>query len=66
MELRAARFNARLTQLDLKLLTGIHPSRISVLERGYALPRADERQRLAKALQVEEEALEFSMRSMEA
>jgi len=52
MNLVEARFKKRLTQLDLRLKTGIHQSRISMIENGYVSPREDEKIRLAKALKL--------------
>ena len=52
MELREARFKKGFTQLDLYIKTGIHQSKISNFERGYLIPRNDEKKRIAKALGV--------------
>ncbi|MGA2938699.1 MAG: helix-turn-helix transcriptional regulator [Syntrophobacteraceae bacterium] len=57
MTLLEARFQRRLTQLDLRLKTGIHQSRISMIENGYVAPRDDERHRLAKALGLRPEQI---------
>ena len=50
MDLREARFKKKLTQFDLCIKTGIQQSKISHFERGYMVPRDDEKKRIAKAL----------------
>ena len=50
MHLKEARFNRGMTQFDLRLLTGIHQSRISCIERGYVEARKDEKQKIEDAL----------------
>ena len=50
MHLKKARFIRGKTQFELRLLTGIHQSRISVIEKGYVVPRDDEKERLEAAL----------------
>jgi len=59
MNLREARFKARLTQFDLRIRTGIHQSKISYIERGYITPRPDEKKALATALGIDEREIEF-------
>ena len=46
-EIRAVR---RITQFQLRLSTGVHQSKISMIENGLVTPREDEKKRLAKAL----------------
>jgi transcriptional regulator with XRE-family HTH domain len=55
--LREARVLKRITQFQLRLSTGIHQSKISMIENGFIEPRSDERQRLAKALGVKQEEI---------
>jgi len=50
MDLKEARFKRRMTQFDLRILTGIHQSRISNIERGYIIPRDDEKHKIEDAL----------------
>ena len=50
MDLKEARFKTGKSQFDLRLLTGIHQSRISCIERGYVEPREDEKQKIEDAL----------------
>lgn len=48
--LREVRVVKRITQFQLRLSTGIHQSKISMIENGFIEPNEDEKQRLAKAL----------------
>ena len=57
MTLREARFFKGLSQWDISLKTGIPQSKISLFERGYLLPREDEREKLAEVLSCEESDL---------
>ena len=59
MKLREARFKKGLTQWDLRLRTGIHQTKISLIERGYVVPRDDEKLKLANALHCRESDLTF-------
>jgi len=59
MDLREARFNKKVTQFDLRIKTGIHQSKISNIERGYIIPREDEKKALAKALGLRETDLKW-------
>lgn len=59
MNLREARFKKKLTQFDLRIKTGISQTKISHFERGYLLPRDDEKIRLAKALELRAEDLDL-------
>jgi transcriptional regulator with XRE-family HTH domain len=54
---REARFHKRMSQMLLFRKTGIWPSRISYIENGYMEPNDKEKQKLAKALEVEIEEL---------
>jgi transcriptional regulator with XRE-family HTH domain len=58
MNLREARFKKKLTQFDLRLKTGISQTKISHFERGYLVPREDEKIRIVEALGVSD--LDFS------
>jgi len=59
MDLRTARFFKNKTQSDLTLKTGIHQSKISLIERGYMEPSKDEIKRLAKALGIKAKELSW-------
>ena len=50
MNLKEARFKKSMAQFDLRIITGIHQSRISYIERGYINPRDDEKQKIEEAL----------------
>lgn len=54
---REIRVVKRITQFQLRLNTGIHQSKISMIENGLVEPREDEKQRLTKALHVKSEEL---------
>ena len=50
--LRIIRAERRVTQFQLRLQTGISPTKISLFENGMVEPRPDEIRKLAKALNV--------------
>jgi transcriptional regulator with XRE-family HTH domain len=56
-KLRELRSIKRITQFQLRLSTGIHQSKISMIENGLVAPREDEKQQLAKALHVRPEEI---------
>jgi transcriptional regulator with XRE-family HTH domain len=56
-KLREVRVVKRISQFRLGLDTGIHQSKISLIENGLVEPREDERKRLAKALKVKVEEI---------
>ncbi|MGD1154034.1 MAG: helix-turn-helix transcriptional regulator [Syntrophales bacterium] len=58
--LREARFFKRMNQYQLAISAGMHQSRISLIEKGYARPRPDEKKRLAQALGAKPEDLFLS------
>lgn len=51
--LREKRFFSELSIYDLSQKTGIDPAKISLIERGYRVPRDDEKGAIAKALDCE-------------
>jgi len=51
-KLREVRVVKRITQFQLRVATGVHQSKISLIENGLIEPREDEKKRLAKALGV--------------
>jgi len=59
MNLTEVRFHKKMTQWDLKIRTGINQTKISLIERGYVLPRDEEKQRLAKALGVKVDQIDW-------
>jgi transcriptional regulator with XRE-family HTH domain len=48
--LRKKRFFDELSIYDLSQKTDIDPAKISLIERGYKIPREDEKMKIAKAL----------------
>ena len=52
MDLSTARMIKRMTQWDMRKVTGIHQSKISLIERGYVIPSEKERAAIAEALGV--------------
>lgn len=56
-KLRELRVIKRITQFQLRLSTGIHQSKISMIENGLIEPREDEKKRLSKALGVRPEEI---------
>lgn len=50
MTLKEARFFKGLNQWDVSIKTGIPQSKLSLIERGYVIPREDEKKKIAKAL----------------
>jgi transcriptional regulator with XRE-family HTH domain len=48
--LRRKRLLKELTLYDLQARTGIDSGRISLIERGYRIPKEDEKEKLSKAL----------------
>jgi predicted transcriptional regulator len=50
MDLITLRAKLRKTQWDLKILTGIHQSKLSLIERGYIEPTKQEKELIARAL----------------
>jgi len=51
-KVRETRVVKRVSQFQLRLATGIHQSKISMIENGLIDPREDEKEKLAKALGV--------------
>jgi transcriptional regulator with XRE-family HTH domain len=54
---REVRVVKRITQFQLRLSTGIHQSKISLIENGLLTPREDEKKKLAQALDTNIENL---------
>lgn len=52
MDLRTARTIKRLRQYDLRIMTGIHQTKISHMENGLVFPSQDEKTKIAKALGI--------------
>jgi len=52
MDLATTRALKRKTQWDLRKITGIHQSKISLIEHGYIVPDDEEKAAIAEALEV--------------
>jgi predicted transcriptional regulator len=65
MNLAEARFKRKLTQWDLCTLSGVHQSKISLIENGYLAPKESEKGRLVQALGFKPEELEWPERRRE-
>ncbi len=48
--LRTKRILMRMNQFDLRLKTGIHQSKISLIENGYYTPTDEEKRKIGKVL----------------
>ncbi len=57
MNLKEARFHAGLSQYDIALKTGIHQSRLSLIERGYLHPSNKEKKKISKVLRHKTEEI---------
>jgi len=51
-QLKKIRALKEMSQFQLRIATGIHASKISLLESGYVEPREEEKKSLAKALKT--------------
>lgn len=59
MHLAEARARVRKTQWDLKMITGISQTRISLFENNYLTPTDNEKVRLADALGINIDDIEW-------
>lgn len=59
MNLREIRFKRGMTQYDINRHSGIHQSRISLIERGYVSPKLKEKHAIAKALRVNPDEIKW-------
>lgn len=60
MDLKEARFKKGLTQYDISKDSGVHQSRISLIERGYVFPTLKERRKIAETLDVGIEDIDWN------
>ncbi len=58
MTIKELRFRNRLTQFDLRMLTGISQSKISILEHGYMKPTDKELKSIALATNISPDEIE--------
>lgn len=61
MTLKEMREEKSITQWDLRLLTGIHQTKISLIERGYVVPNEREKIKIAKALGLNHSEVEWGI-----
>jgi transcriptional regulator with XRE-family HTH domain len=59
MDLREARFKKGLTQYDVNRDSGVHQSRISLIERGYVSPTLKEKRAISKVLQINSKEIDW-------
>ena len=59
MDLVTARAKKRKTQWDLRMATGINQSKISLIEHGYIIPSNREKAKIAEALGVKVNEIEW-------
>lgn len=59
MNLRTHRILKGLTQWDFGLKIGRSQTQVSLMERGYILPKENERNRIAEIFKVNPDAIEF-------
>ena len=58
MKLREVRFKKRISQWELNKQTGVHQSRISLIENGHPAKK-EEKQKIAEALGINVEDIEW-------
>ena len=58
MELREVRFKRRLSQWELSLQSGVHQSRISLIENGHPAKK-DEKEKICRAIKIELDKIEW-------
>lgn len=62
MKLKAVRAERMESQWSLSRETGIHQSKISLFERGYITPSKEEKQKIADALNVSVDHIDWDIR----
>lgn len=60
MDLFEARVRRRKTQWDIRKETGIHQSKVSLIERGYIIPSEKEKAMIAKVLDFNVSEIQWS------
>ena len=56
-KLREVRVVRRISQMQLRLLTGVNQTKISWIENGYIKPKPEEKEKLSRALGLPVEAV---------
>ncbi len=64
MDLITLRAKLRKTQWDLKVLTGIHQSKLSLIERGYIEPSEQEKCLIARAIGLSADEIDWTADSI--
>lgn len=59
MDLVTARAVKKKTQWDIRKATGIHQSKLSLIENGYVIPTDDEKVVIAKVLKFQVDEIEW-------
>ena len=59
MDLATTRVRERKTQWDIRMATGIHQSKISLIENGYIIPTDKEKETIADALGVSTDEIDW-------
>ena len=59
MQLTEARARKGLTQWDLRLLTGINQTKLSLIENGYVTPTGQEKAAISSALSIDIDQIEW-------
>jgi len=59
MDLKTLRTSKRITQWDLRNKTGISQTKICLIERGYIEPRTEEKKKIATALGVKKDEINW-------
>ena len=59
MTLRELRFHKKVSQLEVAFASGMSQTKLSLIERGYAVAKRRERERIAAALGVQSEQIDW-------
>jgi transcriptional regulator with XRE-family HTH domain len=61
MHLKELRARRKLTQWDLRNQTGVHQSKLSLIEKGYISPTEREKEKIAGALSVNVDEIDWQV-----
>ena len=59
MKLREIRFYQNMSQQEVAIKAEMHQSTLCNLERGYKKPTTEQKRKIAKALEIEPESIEW-------
>jgi transcriptional regulator with XRE-family HTH domain len=65
MDLVTARAREKKTQWDIRLATGIHQSKLSLIERGYIAPSSEEKEAIAGALGIAADEIQWPRETLD-